>query len=336
MRLTALIAASLVASLMLAFPTVAQTPTHPLIGRIVDTRSGVLSELTDPAIIAALFPCGAITLLGEVHDNPDHHKMRAGLIKAAMANRDYQLPLCGISFVFEHINEDQHRSLDQFFQKARTADDPETLFRVLDWENSGWPDKKLFLPLMTEVLRTPHQLVAGSPAPGLVRRIAKDGSAAIRDNPLIPKVDQPLDAPLQEALLTELEASHCGLMPKSAFGNMALAQRYRDAYLAWSAAFGVMKATEGPKSGGSAIIFAGNGHVRTDRGVPRYLRQPYFGPPDFNVISVTFTEVEDGRLDPAFYGPRDPAGKPATDYVAFAAPAPREDPCEAMRARMKK
>ena len=33
------------------------------------------------------------------------------------------------------------------------------------------------------------------------------------------KLDQPLEPRLHDALLTELEESHCGMMPKTAFGK---------------------------------------------------------------------------------------------------------------------
>ena len=70
---------------------------------------------------------------------------------------------------------------------------------------------------------------------------------------------------LDDALLTELEASHCGLMPKSAFGGMAVAQRFRDGNMA------SILADAAPGSG-QVVLVAGNGHVRLDRGVPWYLK----------------------------------------------------------------
>jgi uncharacterized iron-regulated protein len=64
------------ASLLLLQPAVAQVPAHPLTGKIFNTRTGALTDLSDPALVPALFPCEAITLLGEVHDNPAHHAAR--------------------------------------------------------------------------------------------------------------------------------------------------------------------------------------------------------------------------------------------------------------------
>ena len=140
------------------------------------------------------------------------------------------------------------------------------------------------------------------------------------------RLEKPLPAKLNDALLDELEASHCGLMPKSAFGNMALAQRYRDAHQAAV----LVKAAE---THGNAVLLAGNGHVRNDRGVPYYLRQLA---PDKKIVSVMLIEVEDGKTEPAAYLPRDPDGKPAVDYMLFTPRAERKDPCAEMREMMAK
>jgi uncharacterized iron-regulated protein len=311
-----------------ALPAVAQSPPHPLAGKIVDTRTGAITEMTDPALIPKLFPCGAITLLGEVHDNGEHHRMRGDLVRPAVARPE---PTCRTgSFVFEHFSADQQakvdriESLDENARRLATAGD---LFGFVEWEKSGWPPSTLFAPLMQEVVSSRRAILAGNPSRILTRNAAKEGLPAL--DPELRRLlglDQPLAADLEDDLLGELEASHCGLMPKTAFGNMAAAQRYRDAHMA-------EVALEAAAARGNVIVFAGNGHVRTDRGIPWYIRQRA---PDRKVISVAFVETEDGKTDPTAYRPQDPAGKPAADYVAFALPATRDDPCEQMRKHMKK
>ena len=307
----------------MAVPAVAQTA-HPLVWKIVETRTGIVTDLTDPALVRALFPCGAITLLGEVHDNADHHWLRSGLIEAATQ----QASCTPDAFAFEQISSDQQAGLSKFAELKQTSQ-PATaakLFELIEWNKSGWPSSQSYAPLLSQVIRSNRPILAGGPGRVQSRRVAKEGIGAIgNDQPHKLGLDKPLPPPLNDALLSELEASHCGLMPKSAFGNMAVAQRYRDAYIADVA----LKASE---ASGNVVIFAGNGHVRTDRGIPYYLKQRA---PERTVIAVAFTETEDGKLDPATYGPRDPQGKPAAGYVAFAAPAQRDDPCEEMRAQFK-
>jgi uncharacterized iron-regulated protein len=102
---------------------------------------------------------------------------------------------------------------------------------------------------------------------------------------------------------------------------MAAAQRYRDAHLA-----DALLSAEARH--GSAILIAGNGHVRADRGVPWHIRQRQ---PGAEVLSVLLVEVEAGKTDPASYLPRDPNGKPAADLLIFTPRAERADPCEKLR-----
>lgn len=280
-----------------------------------------LVRAVDEAIAA-----GGIVLVGEVHDNAIHHRLRAELIRRSAPKRP--------ALVFEHIPTDRGSALDGFNHAAseilhggpsphhRTADD---LLAALEWSNSGWPAAGIFKPLFEAALSGRLPIVPGDPPRALVRKVAKEGSAALADGDRARRVlDSPLPGPLQSALLDELEASHCGLMPRAALANMAFAQRYRDAHLADAL---VQAAT----IHGSAILLAGNGHVRADRGVPLYLRQMV---PARMVVAVMLLEVEDGKTDPGAYAPRDPDGKLAADFVLFTPRASRDDPCESMRRQL--
>ena len=280
-------------------------------------------------IVSASLSRGMLVLAGEIHDNPDQHAFRAYLLgwRSAPPGIASKPP----ALVFEHIRIDQQPALDQFAEfnaKARrpghSPGNSGDLFRFLEWDKSGWPDKKIFEPLFSAAIAAKLPILPGDPSRERVRAIARGGDAALTDDERQRfKLGQPLAARLQDALLDELEASHCGLMPKTAFVNMAVAQRYRDAHLADALAKAAGKH-------GSAILLAGNGHVRKDRGVPYYLRQMA---PDRKAVSVMLLEVEEGRDDPAAYIPRDPQGKPAADYILFTPRAERKDPCAEMRAR---
>jgi uncharacterized iron-regulated protein len=185
----------------------------------------------------------------------------------------------------------------------------------------------LFLPIFEVAVTHALPMLPGHPARAEVRDVARRGLEALpADTVSRLGLDVPLPDALQSALLDELEASHCGLMPRTAFGNMALAQRYRDAHMAAAL-------VDAAKKYGAAVLFAGNGHVRSDRGVPWDLARIA---PERKVLSVLLIEVRDGRTDAATYVDRDPQGKPAADFVILTPRAERPDPCEAMRARFKK
>jgi uncharacterized iron-regulated protein len=263
-----------------------------------------------------LLPAG-IVLLGEVHDNPAHHQVRAWLIEnSAKASRPSPPAV-----VFEQIRADQQPALDRYKVLTEaggtTADD---LFRLLEWDKSGWPSAGVYKPLFEAVVAARLPIFAGNLPKDQVRAVARGGTVAPEDRARL-KLDNPMPASLAEALNRELADGHCGMLPPEAIGRMAAAQRYRDAHLADA----LLSAQQ---RHGAAILIAGNGHVRSDRGVPWHIRQRA---PETRVKTVVLVEVEQGKADPSLYVPRDPEGRPAADLVIFTPRAERGDPCAAMR-----
>jgi uncharacterized iron-regulated protein len=264
-----------------------------------------------------------ILLLGEVHDNPMHHQLRAWLI--AKPECTFGCKPASEAVVFEQIRADQQPALDQFKALAEagggSADD---LFRLLEWDKSGWPAATIYKPLFEAVVAAKIPIFAGNLPRDRIRAVARGGPVPPEDRARL-KLDSQMPAALAEALDRELADSHCGVMPPKAISGLAAAQRYRDAYLADAL-------LTAQKRHGFAILIAGNGHVRSDRGVPWYIRERA---PWTVVTSVAILEVEEGKTDPEAYVPRDPAGKPAADLIIFTPRAERGDPCEAMR-KMKR
>ena len=318
----------------------APKPRHPLWSQILfdgqllrpDTQACETSPLQVlTRELTTVAKDGGIILLGEVHDNGEHHKVRAEIIRqvsAALAKDEGEIKR--VPLVFEHIRTDQQTGLDQFQAfnaEARRLGTPSDLFRFLSWEKSGWPDQKIFTPLFEAAIAAKAPIIAGDPSKTAIRAVARSGLGSLDSDTLKTlRLDDSLAPPLQDALLAELVDGHCGLMPKDKLAPMASAQRYHDAHLASAT---LAAAAEF----GTAIVLTGNGHVRADRGVPLYLSQMV---PDKLVVTVVFVETTDGRIDPNSYAPKAPDGKAAANYVVFTPRVARADPCDAMRAAMQK
>ena len=303
---------------------------HPLIGTVIadgkplaaTTGRGICAMPTAaylPVIIEMNQP--DIVLLGEVHDNAWHHRYRAAWI------RPRATAISTTALVSEHIRTDQQPALDEFKGLVLNTTSAAGLFRLLDWENSGWPHQKLFEPVFAAAIAAKLPILPGDPAKGKVREVSRGGFDVIApEDRARMRLDTPLPASFAADLAEELKASHCGLLPDSALPSLSRAQHYRDAHLADA----LLKAAN---EHGSALLIAGNGHVRTDRSVPWHLKQRT---PDTKVVSVMLIEVEDRRTDAEAYVPRDPDGKPAADYILLTPRAEREDPCAAMRKAYEK
>jgi uncharacterized iron-regulated protein len=286
---------------------------HPLAGRIWSPRA---KDFIDHAALVEAVAGAPLVLLGEMHDNADHHRLRAVLLPLSKA------------LVFEQIREDQREGLarfEEFSRRARRLATGDDLMRFLDWKSSSW--SLSYEPLLQAAVRSRLPILPGDISREAIRSAARTGEPAITpEERQRLGLDAALSPDAQDALLTELEASHCGVMPKSAFGNMAFAQRYRDAHLARALA-------DAAVAHGSAMLLAGNGHVRKDRGVPWHLERMA---PGKAVVVVMLIEVEDGKSEPSAYPDAVSGDRAFADFVVFTPRAQREDPCARMREQAKK
>lgn len=307
-------------------------PAHPLIGQVLKgdqpitiasdacTRSPLQQMIVE---VWDIIRDGGIVLLGEVHDNPEHHVVRGDILWPRL---DKVVPTQGLrpAAVFEHIRTGQQAGLDSFYRHAdrsRRLWRAPDLLRELDWKASGWPAAEMFYPLFDSALRARQPIYPGNAVRERMRLLVRGQDQPTDEEAARIKLAQAMPQPLLDALTSELEGSHCGAVPGSALGSMSLAQRYTDAHLAET----LVRAAE--KHNG-AFLLAGNGHVRTDRAVPWYVRQLA---PRRKVVAVMLLEVEDGKIDASPYLTRAPAGTVAADYVVFTPRHERPDPCEKMR-----
>jgi uncharacterized iron-regulated protein len=282
---------------------------HPLVGRIWDPRAG---RFTDEAALAAAVAAADVVLLGETHDNVDHHLLQARLVRAVLAaGRRPALAL-------EMLTSDQQAAVDAAL--ARWPRDPDAFAKAVGWNESGWPEFEMYRPIFQAGLEAGVPVIAANLPRKAVREVVSKGAEAL-DAPLRARLakDEPLPGPLVESLRAEMRESHCGELPESLIDPLILAQRARDAEMA---------ARIEAAGGRGAILIAGRGHVRTDRGVPAYLRREA---PGRKVVSVAFFEVEPAQKEAAAYDEPGESGPLPFDYAVFTPGQEREDPCEKLR-----
>lgn len=308
---------------------------HGLDGTIAALSGSSPPPTTDDERIAAFeraLAAADLVLLGEVHDNPFHHAGRADWLRR-LAGPGRNAPL-----VSEHFRADQQVGLDRFHTidpEARRRAGPAELFRLVEWSRSGWPDEAIFAALYAAAIETDRHLFPAEPARGVVRTIARGGAEGLAEaEQRRLGLDVPLAEPLRAGLAAELRESHCGLLPDRAIPGLLLAQRYRDAVQA-DALLKAYASDAGATAGGrrQAILIAGNGHVRSDRGVPYALKAKA---PQRSIVVVLLIETRPGVEDVAAFVPRAEDGTPTADFIVLAPRQPRPDPCEEMRRHMQK
>lgn len=310
---------------------------HPLVGKMVNADGKqvptrlMLFRATNTRYI----------LLGENHDNPDHHTIQANFIRA-MA-RGERRPTIVLEMVTRRYNE-QLNTFD-------LTSDPklDAFAKSLDWEKRGWNSWDIYRPIGLAAAQNNLRMAGGNLERKTTRAISKSGLGSLTEAERKSfALDTDLPTSLAESLLEELKLSHCGMMSEKALPAMVNVQRSVDGSLA-----DAMIST-GKQYG--ALLIAGNGHVRKDRGVPFALKTLLPGSniitlrgnaqnqnaplkvrvPNSHNLSVGLIEVDPERQLAAEYGLRNKAGAALYDYVIFTPKFDISDPCEAMREAFKK
>jgi uncharacterized iron-regulated protein len=280
---------------------------HPLVGRVLDTRTGRF--VTADAMVRAA-TISRFVLLGEKHDNPDHHQVQAAVLRAILAAG--RRPIVA----FEMFTPDEAPAIARYL--AAAPRDAAGLGAAVDWKNNGWPDWAYYQPIAQAALDASVPIVAANLTQATARALARGERAALPAN-LAERyaLDQPPPAALQAALTTEIREAHCGHFPADRVDGMVLAQRARDSALAES----LLAGADG------AVLIAGIGHVRNDRGVPAYLRQRV---PDATIATLAPLEVRTEWTQPSDYA-RVYGGTLPFDWVWFTPRMDDEDPCATFR-----
>ena len=251
---------------------------------IIDLRSQ--TTINQERLIAELISANYI-LLGELHDNPHHHEARGRLI-AAIASKKY-------AAVVEYLPTGPLvRLTGSTLQSLEQA----------GFSPKAWP-WKLYQPLF-EAIRVSELPLYGS---NLDRSISK----TIFSGGSIPAA---MESDYQKSALTgeakrslenDLIDGHCGKLPAQYLEPMFRVQRLTDISMAQ------VMMRHSP-----AILFAGNGHIRNDYGVPQVLSSL---DPSKKRVSVGF--VEEDRRNPKALAEL----AKLYDFVWITPSIERADPC---------
>lgn len=283
---------------------------HPLAGRIWRPANGafvdaerLLSELSKAYFV----------ILGETHDNPDHHRIQAWAVEGILARG--RRP----ALAFEMFTSDQAGELRA--QIAREPRDAAGLGPALGWDRRGWPAWRHYQPIAQAALDAGAPILAADPSRAALRDVTKDGPAALGADAVARlRLEQPPQPEVAASLRREIVDAHCNQLPESMIDPMTTMMWVRDAYMAGA----LVQGADLPGRDG-AVLIAGNGHARRDQGVPYQLRRLA---PGRRALSLGLVEVADGETDPGGYAGRFNSSALPYDFVWFTPRPAREPACE--------
>ena len=234
-----------------------------------------------------------VVLLGEVHDNAAQHALRLQAFEASLAAGARP------ALVMEQFDRDRQGVIDRL--RAMTPPpDADALIAAAGTPSAGaggW-QWRYYRPFVALALQHELPIVAANVSRDEARRVMREGLQATGFDAAVPPE-------LLQVLADDIEDSHCGMLDKATARRMALAQVARDQAMA--------AAVERHAERG-VVLLAGNGHVRIDAGVPRWLQ------PATRARSEAIGLLES-----------DHPGGGQYDRIVLTATQERPDPCAGMR-----
>ncbi|MBK5399344.1 ChaN family lipoprotein [Pseudomonas sp. TH39(2020)] len=253
----------------------------PVVGEIRDLRSG--QALTAEELVKRLEKPSRL-IVGEQHDNRDHHELQLWLLQSLGERRPQG------SLLLEMLTPDQQSRVDDV---RHSPTPPTDLPGALAWQ-SGW-DWNLYGPIVRFALPQPYPLLAANLDMLEVR--------AVYANPPTLSGSRSNAASVKDELLKQVSDSHCGLLPQSQMPAMLAVQQQRDRRMAER-----LLAAPTP-----SLLFAGAYHARKDVGVPIHVLD--LGEPQAPVVLMLAeqgSEVTPVMADYVWYTP----ATPPQDYCA--------------------
>ena len=266
-------------------PVIAPAP-----GSIWDTRAHayVSTESVQRAVRAS-----NLVLLGETHDNPEHHRLQQELLTQVTATG--RRP----ALVMEQLDREFQAALDA--ERARPGRTADTFLDAGHFNRRSWQVDG-YRPLVELALQYDLPVIAAN--------VSRDDARAIVRDPARAGLP-PVAKHVEDALAADIDRSHCGEKAEPAvLAGMVAAQRARDVAMA--------RALQQEAARG-AVLIAGGGHVRADRGAPLYMSQ--------RPLVIAFVEVDSARHSLKEYLDDQFATSQSFDFVWFTERAVRADPC---------
>jgi uncharacterized iron-regulated protein len=236
-----------------------------------------------------------VSVLGEIHDNPRHHALRAELLTAWRPTQ--------LTVVAEHLDAGQLADprlalLDALTQAGFDAD---------GWQ---WP---MHQALFEAIRQSRLPLYGGNLPAGQTREVFKSQGQSVSAGLQALLQRSTLDETRLKQLRQEIDVGHCSALPAHMFDAMIAVQRARDASMA------SVLIQHAP-----SVLLAGNGHAWKHLGVPQIIQA---NRPELRSVSVLFLEHSTFQnLDEQATWLEGWQGK--ADFIWVTPARTRDDPCQ--------
>ena len=204
-----------------------------------------------------------VIFLGEVHDQIEHHQIQVRVLQGLMEKGE------NVVVAMEMFERSQQPILDRWSQGLLTE---EAFLKETQWETTWGTDYQLYKGILDEVKNRHLKLLGLNVQRDLVRKVAQNGieKLSLEDRKGLPEMD--LTDQLHRTYVESIYKSHKG-------GSAKDFEYFYQAQCLWDEAMAEVLSEFLKSPGGEGktiLVFAGNGHVAFDFGIPKrfYRRTP--------------------------------------------------------------
>lgn len=275
---------------------------HPLVGKIWDMNN---RSYIDEAELLGRIKASNVILLGETHDNPQHHNNQERLLKALVES--------GVrpALMMEQFNAESQSALDQALAGNNRDDvlsSVASLVKFADW--------KPYRPLLAFAIDNKLPVIAANISSQHLQPVIWFGYSAYDADKLKRlAVEEVWSESRQNYLVNHMGGAHCGELRDELRAGLSRSQRLRDALMADSAVSSI---------GRGVVAIVGRDHARRDVGLPLYFAARA---PSARVFSIGFVEVNPKGIDPNAYEAESATGDAPYDVIWFSPRVERANPC---------
>lgn len=275
---------------------------HPLAGKLWDANS---RSFIDEATLLTRLNSVDVLLLGETHDNPQHHEFQQKLLQARIAAGARP------ALLMEQLDSGSQPTLNAALAIANRDEALSTINGLIKFSN--WQD-------YTRLLNTAYDkqlpVIAANVPSQRLQPVIWRGFSELQTSELKRlAIEEVWSDSRQQYMLNNMGGAHCGQLRDELREGLTRSQRLRDALLVDSALGSLAQ---------GIVAIVGRDHARRDVGLPLYFTARA---PAARVLTVGMVEVLPGKNEPAAYLGASASDQPPYDVIWFSARVDRPNPC---------
>lgn len=274
---------------------------HPLVGKIYNVKQ---EKFISQEILITALKKSPYVLIGEKHDNADHHRLELQLLESLVNKPHTQV-------VFEMLTDEQQSNISLL----KADDNLVQMHEKLAWNDKGWLWSDYAALIQTSISHG-AQIRAGNISRPIIKQIYQQNNIDALSNKVRFQTIKNISETAKEQILNQVFESHCQLMPKTKLVPMMTIQLARDASMA-----NAISTSKKP-----SILIAGSFHTQKNVGVPLHLEKNG----DQTSTTLLLAEVKQSGLKPGSYASPD-----EVDFIWFTPKQVEKDYCEGLRLNHK-